>query len=144
MPPCLRSGSPPSPERGSPGSTDLRKTGATRVEAVSSHAVAKTFPGHSDENVTDTYIVPSLDEVRNAINRAARSSDGETPAGALPFPINPSQKPSHPFSEGVGISERTVSSSHASPLIPEGLATTIALPAKVAELVDAQVSGTCG
>jgi integrase len=67
---------------------DLRKTGATRIEAVSSHAVAKMFLGHADENVTDTYIVPSLEAVRDAVNRAARSIDGETPAGAIPFPSN--------------------------------------------------------
>jgi integrase len=88
---------PSKPGERKPRFHDLRKTGATRVEAVSSHAVAKTFLGHSDENVTDSYIVPSLDEVRNAINRAARSIDGETPAGAIPFPINPSQQPSQPL-----------------------------------------------
>ncbi|MGH9316539.1 MAG: hypothetical protein ACRD1P_05470, partial [Thermoanaerobaculia bacterium] len=64
-----------------------RKTGATRVEAVSSHAVAKAFLGHADENVTDTYLLATLDAVREAVNRAARSIDGATPAGAIPFPI---------------------------------------------------------
>lgn len=86
---------PSKPGERRPRFHDLRKTGATRVEAVSSHAMAKVFLGHADENVTDTYIVPSLDDVRSAINRAARSIDGETPAGAIPFP-NPSHQPSHP------------------------------------------------
>lgn len=101
---------PSKPGERKPRFHDLRKTGATRVEAVSSHAVAKTFLGHSDENVTDTYIVPSLDEVRNAINRAARSIDGERPAGAILFPI-PSQNPSQSLTTGEGSSERAVSSS---------------------------------
>lgn len=86
---------PAKPDELKPRFHDLRKTGATRVEAVSSHAVAKKFLGHSDVDVTDSYIVPSLDEVRRAINRAARSIDGETPAGAIPFPANPSHQPSH-------------------------------------------------
>jgi hypothetical protein len=120
-----------------------RGRGPVRVEAVSSHAVAKTFLGHSDENVTDTYILPSLDEVRSAINRAARSIDGDTPAGAIPFPI-PSHQPSHPPLERTANTERSVSHSHGYSLIPEPLATTISAPAKVAELVDAQVSEACG
>jgi Integrase len=70
---------------------DLRKTGATRLEAVSSHAVAKAFLGHADGDVTDTYILPSLDAVRDAINRAARSIDGEIPAGVLAFPQGAAQ-----------------------------------------------------
>lgn len=66
---------------------DLRKTGATRVEAVSSpHAVARRFLGHADEDVTSSYLLPSLDAVRDAMNRAASSIDGKTPAGVLPFP----------------------------------------------------------
>jgi integrase len=79
---------PSRPGERKPRFHDLRKTGATRVEAVSSHAVAKAFLGHADENVTDTYIVPSLQAVHDAINRAARSIDGQTPAGAIPFPSN--------------------------------------------------------
>jgi hypothetical protein len=55
---------------------------------VSSHAVAKAFLGHADENVTDTYIVPSLEAVCDAVIRAARSIDGKTPAGAIAFPPN--------------------------------------------------------
>ncbi len=65
---------------------DLRKTGATRLEAVSSHAVAKAFLGHEDSDVTDSYIRASVEDVRAAVNRAARSIDGEAPAGAIPFP----------------------------------------------------------
>jgi integrase len=77
--------SKPSEER--PRFHDLRKTGATRVEAVSSHAVAKKFLGHADTDVTDTYIVATLDAVRDAVNRAARSIDGEPlPAGVAEFP----------------------------------------------------------
>ena len=34
----------------------------------------------------DPYIHASLDDVRNAVNRAARSIDGETPGGGDPFP----------------------------------------------------------
>jgi integrase len=78
---------PSRPDEQRPRFHDLRKTGATRVEAVSSHAVAKAFLGHADEDVTDSYIVPKLDAVRDAIDRAARSIDGETPAGAIPFPV---------------------------------------------------------
>ena len=64
---------------------DLRKTCATRVEAVSSYAVAKALLGHSDSSVTDTYLLPTPDAVCEALNRAARSIDGEPPAGAIPF-----------------------------------------------------------
>jgi hypothetical protein len=62
-----------------------RKTGATCVEAVSSHSVAKAFLGHSDQDVMDSYTQASLDDVRNAVNRAECAIDGETPAGAIPF-----------------------------------------------------------
>ena len=84
---------PAKPGQRKPRFHDLLKTGATRVEAVSSHAVAKAFLGHADENVTDTYILASLEDVRSAVDRAARSIDGTTPAGAIPFRI-PSQNPS--------------------------------------------------
>lgn len=77
---------PTRPNEPRPRFHDLRKTGATRLEAVSSHAVAKAFLGHADGDVTDTYILPSLDAVRDAINRAGRSIDGEIPAGVLAFP----------------------------------------------------------
>lgn len=54
---------------------DLRKTGATRIEAVSSHAVAKAFLGHADENVTDTYIVPrSRRSAMRSTGRRGRST----------------------------------------------------------------------
>jgi len=75
----------PRPDERRPRFHDLRKTGATRIEAASSHAVAKAFLGHADEDVTDSYVSVALDAVRDAINRAARSIDGETPAGAIPF-----------------------------------------------------------
>ena len=52
------------------------KTGATRVESVSSKAVAKAFLGHADEDVTDSYIAPGIEEVRDVVNRAARAIDG--------------------------------------------------------------------
>ena len=45
----------------------------------------EAFLGHSDQDVMDSYIQASLDDVRHAVNRAARSIDGETPAGAIPF-----------------------------------------------------------
>ncbi len=38
--------------------------------------MARRFLGHSDEDVTDTYLLPSLDAVREAVNRAARLIDG--------------------------------------------------------------------
>jgi hypothetical protein len=44
------------------------------------------FLGHSDRDVTDTYLVVTLDAVREAVNRAARSIDGEKPAGVIEFP----------------------------------------------------------
>jgi integrase len=64
---------------------DLRKTGATRVEAVSSKAVAKAFLGHADVDVTDTYILADLDAVRDAVNRAAFGIDGTVLAGVVRF-----------------------------------------------------------
>jgi integrase len=64
---------------------DLRKTGATRVEAVSSEAVAKAFLGHADADVTDSYILADLDAVREAVNRAAFSIVGTTLPGVIPF-----------------------------------------------------------
>jgi integrase len=78
---------PEKPGQARPRFHDLRKTGATRIEAVSSHAVAKAFLGHEDSDVTDSYIRAPIENVRAAINRAARSIDGETPAGAIPFPV---------------------------------------------------------
>ncbi len=52
---------------------DLRKTGATRVEAVSSLSVARRFLGDADEDVTASYLLPSLDAVREAVKRRARA-----------------------------------------------------------------------
>ena len=46
------------------------------MEGVSSKAVAKAFLGHTDADVTDTYILADLDAVRDAVNRAAFSIDG--------------------------------------------------------------------
>ena len=70
-----------------PRSHDLRKTGATRVEAVSSHAVAKKFLGHSDKDVTDFYPLASIEDFRAAVNRAARYLGGEKPTGVIEFPV---------------------------------------------------------
>ncbi len=53
---------------------DLRKTGATRIETVSSHATAKRFLGHADADEPDTYLLPSLEAVREAVNRAVSQS----------------------------------------------------------------------
>lgn len=78
---------PEKPGQARPRFHDLRKTAATRVEAVSSHAIAKALLGHAAADVTDTYIMPDLDEVRAALDRAARGIDGETPGGAIPFPM---------------------------------------------------------
>jgi integrase len=85
---------PSSRDEDKPRFHDLRKTAATRVEAVSSHAVAKAFLGHSDENVTDSYIVPTLDAVREAVNRAARLIDGEAAGNVAIFPA-PRQEMAH-------------------------------------------------
>jgi integrase len=76
---------PEKPGQARPRFHDLRKTAATRVEAVSSHAIAKALLGHAAGDVTDTYLLPDLDEVRAALDRAARSIDGEAPEGAIPF-----------------------------------------------------------
>lgn len=71
---------PSKPSERRPRFHDLRKSGATRVEAVSSHAVAKRFLGRADEDVTDGYIVATLDAVRDAVNRAAALIDGDSQA----------------------------------------------------------------
>jgi hypothetical protein len=71
----------------SPRFHDLRKTAATRIERVASLAIAGRFLQHADGDVTDTYIDVSLDELRDAIDRASRSIDGEPPPGTIPFPI---------------------------------------------------------
>lgn len=75
--------SKPSEQR--PRFHDLRKTCATRVESVSSHAVAKRLLGHADGDVTDSYLSPTDDDVRAAINRAARLIDGEQVGNVIPF-----------------------------------------------------------
>ncbi|HEV8232738.1 MAG TPA: tyrosine-type recombinase/integrase [Thermoanaerobaculia bacterium] len=100
------------PEERKPRFHDLRKTAATRVEAVSSHAVAKVFLGHSDENVTDSYIQASLDDVRDAVNRAARSIDGQIPPGTIAFPERTVTKAVTPPAERIEIGERSVSNPH--------------------------------
>jgi hypothetical protein len=63
----------------------LRRTGATRVEALSSKAVAKAFLGHADADVTDTYFLADLDAVRDAVNRAAFAIDGTMLPGVVRF-----------------------------------------------------------
>jgi integrase len=92
---------------------DLRKTAATRIEAVSSHAVAKMFLGHADEGVTDSYLQPSLADVREAVNRAARSIDGALPPGTIAFPARDVTPAVTPPSGSLKTAERTVSNSHA-------------------------------
>jgi integrase len=101
------------PEERKPRFHDLRKTAATRVEAVSSHAVAKAFLGHSDENVTDSYLQPSLADVREAVNRAARSIDGHIPPGTIAFPTRAVTPAVTPTPGATEIGERTVSNPHA-------------------------------
>jgi hypothetical protein len=97
-------------------SHDLRKTAATRVEAVSSHAVAKMFLGHSDENVTHSYLQPSLDDVRDAVNRAARSIDGQIPPGTIAFPTRAVAPAVTVGPESFQIDERSVSNPHGWPV----------------------------
>jgi integrase len=75
--------SKPSEQR--PRFHDLRKTCGTRVEMVSSHAVAKRLLGHADGDVTDSYLMPTDDDVRAALNRSARLIDGEQVGNVVPF-----------------------------------------------------------
>lgn len=106
---------PARPDEKKPRFHDLRKTAATRVEAVSSRCIAKAFLGHADEDVTDSYLQPSLAAVRDAVNRAARSIDGEASAGAIPFPARAetATKSVSAASERLEIGERKVSNPHA-------------------------------
>jgi integrase len=108
-PAVLAAWKPSRPDERKPRFHDLRKTAATRVEAVSSHAVAKMFLGHSDENVTDSYLQPSLDDVREAVNRAARSIDGEIPPGTIAFPDRAVTKSVTPAIGSLETAERSVS-----------------------------------
>lgn len=111
-PAVLAAWKPSRPEERKPRFHDLRKTAATRVEAVSSHAVAKMFLGHSDENVTDSYLQPSLADVREAVNRAARSIDGQIPPGTIAFPARPVTPAVTPLVGSTEIGERSVSNPH--------------------------------
>ena len=106
---------PARPDEKKPRFHDLRKTAATRVEAVSARSIAKAFLGHADEDVTDSYLQPSLAAVRDAVYHAARSIDGETPAGAIRFPTRAETvtKSVSAASEGVEIIERKVSNPNA-------------------------------
>jgi integrase len=88
----LKAWKPANKDEKRPRFHDLRKTGATRVEAVASKAAAKTFLGHADQDVTDTYILPSLDDVRDAVNRAAFSIDGTMLPGVVRFEPRTAQK----------------------------------------------------
>ncbi len=83
---------PTTPDEPRPRFHDLRKTGATRVESVSSHAVARAFLGHSDRDVTDSYIVATLEAVREAVNRAAIAIDGTMLPGVVRFEPKTAQK----------------------------------------------------
>jgi integrase len=67
---------PSKPSEDRPRFHDLRKTCGTRVESVSSHAVAKRLLGHADGDVTDSYLLPTVDDVRAACDRAAARIDG--------------------------------------------------------------------
>jgi integrase len=73
------------PKEQRPRFHDLRKTCATRVESVSSHAVAKMLLGHAAEDVTDAYIQPEIEDVVAALNRAARLIDGEQVGNVVQF-----------------------------------------------------------
>jgi integrase len=81
----LKVWTPAKPTERRPRLHDLRKTCGTRVEMVSSHAVAKRLLGHADGDVTDTYLMPTDNDVRAALNRAARLIDGEQVGNVLPF-----------------------------------------------------------
>jgi hypothetical protein len=130
---------PSRPGEKKPRFHDLRKTGATRVESISSHAVAKAFLGHSDEDVTDSYIQPGLEAVRGAINRAARLIDGgEPPAGVLIFRPKMAHQTAHPPRKRPSVAASRKGTIESDPLISKPLAASITLPAKVAELIDAQ------
>jgi hypothetical protein len=57
-------------------------------------ATVKLLLGHSTSgDVTFGYIRPSLDSVRDALNRTARSIDGEVPEGAILFRSRARQAP---------------------------------------------------
>jgi hypothetical protein len=71
-----------------------------RLAPAMTTAVAKVFLGHAD--VTDSYVEPSLDEVRDAI-----------PPGTIAFPARAVTPAVVPPSGSVEISERSVSNSHA-------------------------------
>ena len=76
---------PSKPSEQRPRFHDLRKTCATRVESVSSHAVAKLLLGHADADVTDVYVRPEIENVIAALNRAARLIDGEQIGNVVQF-----------------------------------------------------------
>jgi integrase len=97
---------PARPDQKKPRFHDLRKTSATCVEAASSHAVAKAFLGHSDEDVTDSHIEPSAEDIRRAVNRAAVAIDG----GEI---CRDGTNGVTVASEGVQIGERKVLNAHA-------------------------------
>ena len=83
----LKVWTPSRPSEQRPRFHDFRKTGGTRVEAVSSHAVAKRFLGHADEDVTDSYIIATDEAVREATNRAARLIDGVQVGNVVQFQV---------------------------------------------------------
>jgi len=86
--------SPSKPGERKPTFHDLRAPCGTRVEAVSSFATVKLLLGHSTSgDVTAGHIRPSLDSVHDALNRTARSIDGEAPEGAIPFRSRVRQTP---------------------------------------------------
>jgi len=72
---------PCSPSERSPDSTIFGKQVPLASRPCPLPPWQKQFLGHADENVTDTYIAPSLEAVCDAVSRAARSIDGKTPAG---------------------------------------------------------------
>ncbi len=79
---------PSKPSERRPRFHDLRKTAGTRVESVSSHAVAKLLLGHADADVTDGYIKPEIEDVIAALDRAARLIDGEQVGNVVQFAHN--------------------------------------------------------
>ena len=63
--------------------------------------------------MTDSYLQPSLADVRDAVNRVPRSIDGEIPPGAIPFRARNIAPDVAPAPVNVESTERSVSNPHA-------------------------------
>ena len=78
------------------------------------------------------------------VRKEVRIDGGEPPAGVLIFRPKTAQKTAQRPRKGRTVHDSSNVAASPDPLISQAVAATMPLPAKVAELVDAQVSGTCG